>query len=84
MDAAEVAGQERGHSFYRGMHIGWAWGEDERERAYLDFLSEHRHPGMQAVRYYMEGGTEPIATPPSMRVVSSDPAEDAELERRFV
>jgi hypothetical protein len=30
------------------MHIGWAWGEDEGGRPYLDFLSEHRHPGMQA------------------------------------
>ena len=23
------------------MHIGWAWGEDERGGPYLDFLSEH-------------------------------------------
>ncbi len=83
VDAADVAGQERGHSFHRGMHIGWAWGEDERGRSYLDFLSEHRHPGMQAQRYFTDGRTEPIATPASMRAVSSDPAEDAEIEREF-
>ena len=83
MDAAEVAGQECGHSFHRGMHIGWAWGEDERRQPYLDFLSEHRHPGMQALRYFTDGRTEPVATPASMRVVSPDPAEDAELERQF-
>ena len=84
VDAADVTGQERGHSFHRGMHIGWAWGEDERGRPCLDFLSEHRHPGMHAVRYYLDGRTEPIPTPASMRVVSEDPAEDAEIEREFV
>jgi len=83
VDAADVAGQERGHSFHQGMHIGWAWGEDERGRTYLDFLSEHRHPGMQAQRYFTDGRTEPIAVPASMRAVSSDPAEDAEIEREF-
>ena len=83
VDAADVAGQERGHSFHQGMHIGWAWGEDERGRPYLDFLSEHRHPGMQAERYFTDGRTEPIATPASMRAVSPDPAEDAEIEREF-
>lgn len=67
----------------RGMHIGWAWGEDERSRTYLDFLSEHRHPGMQAQRYFADGRMEPIAVPASMRAVSSDPAEDAEIEREF-
>ena len=84
VDAADVAGQERGHSFHRGMHIGWAWGEDELGRPYLDFLSEHRHPGIQAERYFTDGRTEPIATPSSMRAVSPDPAEDAELEREFL
>lgn len=83
MDAADVAGQERGHSFHHGMHIGWAWGEDERGRPYLDFLSEHRQPGMQAERKLADGTTEPIATPTSMRAVSPDPAEDAEIEREF-
>ena len=83
VDAADVARQPRGHSFHRGMHIGWVWGEDERGRPYLDLLSEHRHPGMQADRYFPGGRREPIATPASMRVVSPDPAEDAELERQF-
>jgi uracil-DNA glycosylase len=83
VSASDVAGQERGHSFHRGMHIGWAWGEDENGRSYLDFLSEHPHPGMQAGRYFTDGRTEPIATPASMRAVSSDPAEDAEMEREF-
>lgn len=83
VDAGDVVGRERGHSFHRGMHIGWAWGEDERGRPYLDFLSEHRHPGMHAERYFTDGRTEPIATPASLRVVSPDPAEDAEIERKF-
>ncbi len=83
MPGASRGGQKRGHSFHRGMHIGWAWGEDERGRSYLDFLSEHRHPGMQAQRYFTDERTEPIATPASMRAVSSDPVEDAEIEREF-
>ena len=83
VDSTDVAAQERGHSFHQGMHIGWAWGEDERGRPYLDFLSEHRHPGMQAERYFADGTTEPIATPASSRAVSPDPAEDAEIEREF-
>lgn len=84
VDAADVAGEERGHSFHHGMHVGWAWGEDEHGRTYLDFLSEHRHPGMHAERFFTDGRTEPIPTPASMRQVSTDPVEEAELERRFV
>jgi uracil-DNA glycosylase len=84
VDAADVAGQGRGHSFHHGMHVGWAWGEDERGRLYLDFLSEHRNPGMQADRFYADGRTEPIATPSSSRAVSPDPTEDAERERQFL
>jgi uracil-DNA glycosylase len=83
VNAGDVAGQERGHSFHQGMHIGWAWGEDVHGRSYLDFLSEHRHPGMQAQRYFTDGRTEPIATPASTRRVSPDPLEDAEIERKF-
>lgn len=66
------------------MHIGWAWGEDEHGRPYLDFLSEHRHPGMRALRYFTDGSTEPIATPVSMRAMSPDPVEDAASERAFL
>ena len=84
VDAADVAGLESGHSFYRGMHIGWAWGVDERGRTYLDFLSEHRHPGMAAARYFADGRTEPIAVPAEARTVSPDPAEDAKLEQEFL
>jgi len=84
VDAADVAGQESGHSFYRGMHIGWAWGVDARGRTYLDFLSEHRLGGMHAERYFADGQTEPIAVPAEARTVSPDPAEDANLEREFI
>ncbi len=83
VNSVDVAGGERGHSFHRGMHIGWAWCEDERGEPYLEFLSEHRHPGMQANRYFTDGRTERISTPASMRAVSADPAEDGELERQF-
>ncbi len=83
MGAADVAGQERGHGFHHGMHISWAWGDDDRGQPYLDFLSEHPHPGMHAARYFTDGRTEPIAIPASARVVSPDPVEDAEIERAF-
>src|SRR5680860_52383 len=83
VDAADVAGQERGHSSYQYMHVGWAWGVDGSGRPFLDFLSEHNHPGMQANRHFTDGETEPIATPASMRAVSPDPAEDARMEREF-
>ncbi len=83
VDAADVAGQQRGHSFHRGMHIGWAWGDDGRGRAYLLFLSEHRLTSMRAVRYFTDGRTEVIPTPGSSRLASSDPAEDARMEREF-
>lgn len=83
VDAADIASQAQGRSVHRGMHVGWAWGQDERGRAYLDFLSEHRHPGMQAERYFADGTTEPIATPTSGRPVSPDAAEDAVMEREF-
>lgn len=65
------------------MHIGWAWGKDRSGRVYLDFLSDHPHPGMHAERYYTDGSTEPIQTPASIREVSSDPVEDAQLQRTF-
>lgn len=83
VDAADIAREERGRSFHQGMYIGWSWGTDERGQEYLDFLSEHRHPGMFAERYFLDGRTEPIETPASMRAVSTDPAEDAERQRRF-
>ena len=60
-----------------------AWGDNGRGRAYLLFLSEHRLTSMRAVRYYTDGRTEVIPTPGSSRLVSSDPAEDARMEREF-
>lgn len=84
IESSDVAAQERGHSFHRGMHIGWSWGADPRGQIYLDFLSEHRHPGMSASRFFADGTIEPIETPGSMRMASEDPDEDAELERRFI
>lgn len=80
--AADVAEQESGHSFHRGMHIGWAWGE-ENGRVCLDFLSEHRHPGMSAARFFLDGRVVGIPTPFSMRQVLPDPVANAESERRF-
>jgi hypothetical protein len=77
-----VAAVDNGHSFHRGMHIGWAWGEDRRG-LFLDFLSEHRMAGMSAERFYADGNSEHLETPASMHQVTGDPAQDAELERRF-
>jgi hypothetical protein len=38
-----VALVDNGHSFHRGMHIGWAWAQDRRGW-FLDFLAEHPCP----------------------------------------
>jgi hypothetical protein len=84
VEATDLAGQERGRSFHRGMYIGWAWGVDERGRIYLDFLFEHPHPGMAAERYFADGRIESIAVPAGARTTSSDPAEDAKLEQEFL
>ena len=56
MDAADVAGQVHG----QGLHIGWAWGEDERGRPYLDFLSEHRHITAASVPLIYQFGPWPL------------------------
>ena len=80
--ARELVAEENGHHFYRGLHIGWAWGENERG-TFLDFLSEHRMVGMQAERIYPDGTTESIETPASMHLVTGDPEQDTEIERKF-
>ena len=53
-----VAVVDNGHSFHRGMHVGWAWAEDRRGW-FLDFLSEHRMAGMSAERFTQTG---PLST----------------------
>lgn len=78
----DLVEQPNGHSFHRGMHIGWVWGEDEHG-SFLEFLSEHRMSDMQAERFRLDGSREPIETPASMRMVSPDPDEDAAQERQF-
>jgi len=83
ISTADILRQHNGHSFHRGMHVGWAWGTDESGRTYLDFLSEHRHPGMYARRYFTDGTTEPIGVPHSSHLVTGDPVQDAEIEREF-
>lgn len=74
---------DNGHSFHRGMHIAWTWGTDERGGVFLDFLSEHRHPGMSAARFFPNGRTESLPTPASMHQVTGDAEKDAEIEKRF-
>lgn len=73
---------DNGHSFHRGMHVGWAWGED-RQGWFLDFLSEHRMAEMSAERFYADGSSKHLETPASMHQVTGDPAQDAEIDRRF-
>jgi hypothetical protein len=77
-----VALVDNGHSFHRGMHIGWAWAEG-RGGWILDFLSEHRMAGMSAERFCADGTSEHLETPAEMHQVTGDPAQDAEIERRF-
>ena len=73
---------DNGHSFHRGMQVGWAWAEDRRG-CFLDFLSEHRMAGMSAQRFYADGTSEHLETPASMHQVTGDAAKDAEIERHF-
>lgn len=84
VSAADLAAQEQGHSMHKGMHLGWAWGADERSGPFLDFLSEHRMAGMAADRYFPDGRVEPLPTPASGRMTVSDAVEDARLEAEFV
>ena len=77
-----VAAVDNGHSFHRGMHVGWAWADDGRGW-FLDFLSEHRMAGMSAQRFHADGTSEHLETPASMHQVTGDAAKDAEIERRF-
>ena len=77
-----VAVVDNGHSFHRGMHVGWAWAETRRGW-FLDFLSEHRMAGMSAERFHVDGTCEHLETPASMHQLTGDAAKDAETERRF-
>ena len=65
------------------MRVAWAWGGDDREGIFLDFLSEHRHPGLSAARFLPNGRIEPLPTPASMRQVTGDSERDAEIEKDF-
>lgn len=80
----DVAEEKRGAGNLHGMFIAWAWGVERGGREYLDFLSDHRHPGMHAERYFVDGRREPIETPGGSRLTSPDPATDAKLEKQFV
>lgn len=81
--ASDLTAVANGHHFHRGMHLGWAWGENEHG-CFLDFLSEHRMAGMSAARFFGDGSSEPIETPAEFRISVIDPDEDAELERAYV
>ena len=72
-----VAAVDNGHSFHRGMHVGWAWADAGRGW-FLDFLSEHRMAGMSAQRFHADGTSEHLETPASMHQATGDAAKDAE------
>ncbi|MGO1945029.1 MAG: hypothetical protein ACTH1Z_11595 [Ancrocorticia sp.] len=74
---------ENGHHFHRGWHIGWAWSTDA-ESEYVDILSEHRMPGMYAIRVFPDGSHEDLDTPGMYRVVGNTPDEDERLDREFL
>lgn len=80
--ANALVANESGHHFHRGMHMGWAWGDNERG-TFLDFLNEHRMAGMQAERIFPDGSTEPIETPASSHLVTGDAEQDAVIEQKF-
>jgi hypothetical protein len=81
---ADLLGVDNGHHFHHGWHIGWVWGTDAERGTFLDVLSEHRHPGMSAARFFADGSIEHIDLPTTMRLVGKTPAEDARLEREFI
>lgn len=58
-----VAVVNNGHSFHRGMHVGWAWAE-VCQGWFLDFLSEHRMTGMNAERFHTDGTSEHLESLP--------------------
>ncbi len=80
----EVAARENGHSFHRALHIGWAWGEDETGREYLELLWEHRMTSTRAHRFYADGTTESIAVPFLGYPMAEDPVENAEREQWYL
>ena len=83
ISVGDLLSQENGHHFFEGWHIGWKWGVDEDGRTFLDLLSEHRHPGMSASRYFSDGTSEAFDTPGEFRLMGKTPEEDAELERSY-
>jgi hypothetical protein len=80
---ADVIAQDMGHAFHHGMHLGWAWGQDDTGAVYLDFLSEHRMTDMAALRFFADGSFERIETPWTFRRIADDPEEDKELKRQY-
>jgi len=80
-----LMGEENGHAFDRGgLHIGWSWGVDTSRGDYLDLLWEHRMAGIYASRYWPDGSIDRIPTPAELRLVSSDPVEEARLVDEYV
>ena len=80
--AEEIVAQPNGHSFHRGMHIGWAWGE-ENGKWFLDFLPEHRMMGIFALRFFSDETFDRIETPRSFVQVTGDPEQDKLAEDEF-
>ena len=79
-----LMGDENGHAFDDGgLHIGWAWGLDARRGDYLELLWEHRMAGINASRYWPDGSIDRIPTPAELRLVSSDPVEEARLVAEY-
>lgn len=78
---AAISEDENGHAMQAGWHFGWSWSADGCS---LDFLNEHRFPGIEADTYSVdaEGNvtSTPIDLPSSLRVVLDDPEEDARAE----
>lgn len=80
--AEEIVAQPNGHAFHRGMHIRWAWGE-ENDKWFLDFLAEHRMMGIFAVKFFSDETFERIESPRIFIQVTGDPDADKLAEDEF-
>ncbi len=78
----EMMERRRGKIIKAGWTIWFSFGEDQAGE-YLDYYSSHRMAGDDHTRIRADGREETLPAICSMRSVSSDPVEDAELEEAF-
>ena len=79
----DVEARRRGKIVGGGWAVWYLFGSDERG-GYLDYYASHRMTDDRHVRIREDGGTEPLPTISTFRIVSQDPEEDARLEAEYL